>query len=194
MNILQKLELVREEIRLKKDGSNDFQKYKYFTPDLIIGTVNPVLKKHGLIALFNMQWNPTKDIYEAELVLHNIANDEALTFHFDIKLGIVKGANESQSSGSTLTYAKRYSYMNAFDIIDNRDDPDSNDVAEKVQKAEKTEKAKELQKVKFDVVKMNQCKTVEELQKYYNSLNDTDKLNKVTIGLVTELKGKLTNG
>ena len=169
MELYKKIESIRKELRIKKDGRNDFAKYNYFTPDSIIGAVNPLLEKYSIFAKFDLIYDKEKEMYVSLLKVKDYENGDSINFQFDIKLGIVKGANESQASGSTLTYAKRYSYMNAFDIVDNKDDLDSNETAQKNQKAEITEKKekKEIQTIED----LQTFKTTKDLTAYFNLLS-----------------------
>lgn len=118
---------ISNEIRIKKDGRNDFGKYDYFTPETLVASLNPLLLKYRLITLFNLvndDANPMK--YHAELTIEDFDSDDSVDYFFDIDRPVdMKGANTTQVGGSTLTYAKRYSLMNAFNITDNKDDPDS---------------------------------------------------------------------
>ena len=112
--------------RVGKDGKNTFSNYDYFKPDDILKTLNPLLEEHELISIFNLKTHETKEGYNSE---------DKVDYQFDIEKAEVKGANKAQNSGATLTYAKRYSLMNAFNIADNDDDFDS-DKSAKTQKKE----------------------------------------------------------
>ena len=119
-------------LRVKKDGENKFANYNYFQPDVILANLNPLLEENNLFTKFQLKVHPTKEnYYVGELTIEDIDTEEdKQVYEFDIEKAEVKGANPAQNSGATLTYAKRYSLMNAFNIADNDDDFDSNRMTE----------------------------------------------------------------
>ena len=127
------------ELRASKDGKNSFANYNYFKPDDLLNLLNPLLLKHGVFCKFNLIYKET--YYEAELILADDKLEEK--YRFDIMKATVKGANEAQNSGATLTYAKRYSLMNAFNIAENDADFDSDEHAKREMKAEAKQTKKE---------------------------------------------------
>lgn len=140
MNALQKkIVTIMNELRAQKDGKNSFANYNYFKPDDLLNLLNPLLAKHDLFCKFNLIYKDT--YYEAELILADDKLEEK--YRFDIMKATVKGANEAQNSGATLTYAKRYSLMNAFNIAENDADFDSDEHAKREMKAEAKQVKKE---------------------------------------------------
>ena len=134
MNTLQeKIVLIMNELRASKDGKNSFANYNYFKPDDLLNLLNPLLLKHKLFCKFNLIYKDS--YYQAELILAD--DKEKEIYLFDILKATVKGANEAQNSGATLTYAKRYSLMNAFNIAENDADFDSDEHAKRELVAEK---------------------------------------------------------
>lgn len=120
---------ITNRISIKKNGKNTFSNYKYFEPDTILGELNPLLYEYNLITIFNLI--NKGDYYESLLTIEDCDTNDKVIYQFDIDKAVVKGANEAQNSGATLTYAKRYSLMNAFNIADNNNDMDSNAFQEK---------------------------------------------------------------
>lgn len=126
LSIKQKIVKISNEVRLSKDGQNKFANYNYFKPDDILLALNPLLEKYNLFMSFNLPFNHEKSMYEGTLYFEDLEDDKQnITYKFDIPLTSVKGASEAQGAGATMTYAKRYSIMNAFSIADNNDDLDS---------------------------------------------------------------------
>ena len=119
-------------LRVKKEGENKFANYIYFQPDAILANLNPLLEEYNLFIKFQLRIHPEKDnFYVGELTIEDVDNaDDKQVYYFDIEKAEVKGANPAQNSGATLTYGKRYSLMNAFNIADNDDDFDSNKMTE----------------------------------------------------------------
>jgi len=126
MTIKQKIVNISNELRLTKEGENKFANYDYFRPDDILKALNPLLVKHNLFMSFNLPYNHEKSMYEAVLYFEDLTDEKQnITYKFDIPLTKVAGSSEAQGAGATMTYAKRYSIMNAFSIADNADDLDS---------------------------------------------------------------------
>ena len=124
--IKQKITEISNKLRLTKEGENPFQKFSYFKPDDILKALTPLLAEYKLFMSFNLPYNRDKMMYEAVLYFEDLEDEKQnITYKFDIPLTKVAGASEAQGAGATMTYAKRYSIMNAFSIADNSDDLDS---------------------------------------------------------------------
>lgn len=136
-SIKERIILISNELRISKDGENTYSKYAYFTPDGIMRVLNPLLQKHRLITFFNLKFKET--YFEAILDIQDLDSPDNIRYQFDILKATVKGANEAQNSGATLTYGKRYLLMNIFNIADNSMDFDSNEMTEKQSKNLKTD-------------------------------------------------------
>jgi hypothetical protein len=122
--IIEKIIKIRNEVKVGKTKENDHKKYKYFDPEAITDALDELYLKYRIYDKFSLIFNPTKDKYEARLQLTDLEDDTTETFEFDIPLAQIAGANDAQNAGGTLTYGKRYSQMNAFNIVDERDDLD----------------------------------------------------------------------
>lgn len=130
MNILQKINNVRNELVVGKDAKNAHKNYDYFSPDSVNKALQPLLAEHKLFDRFELLWNPEKSMYESIYTIYDAESTEgdtipSVVFRFDIKMADIAGANGAQESGGTMTYAKRYSQMNAFNIADNSLDLDN---------------------------------------------------------------------
>lgn len=123
LSVKRRIVLISNELRVGKDGKNTYSNYDYFKPDDIMKALNPLLEKYNLITMFNLFYKG--EYYQAELIIADCDGNENIEYIFDIQKATVKGANEAQNSGATLTYAKRYSLMSAFNIADNDADFDS---------------------------------------------------------------------
>lgn len=123
LSVKKRITIISNKLRLGKDGKNTFSGYEYFKPDDILKKLNPLLEELELITIFSLK--NQGDYYTAILTVEDTESDSKVEYTFDIAKATVKGANEAQNSGATLTYAKRYSLMNAFNIADNDMDFDS---------------------------------------------------------------------
>ena len=135
-----KIVAISNEIRVDKEGKNSFQGYQYFKPDDILRVLNPLLEKHNLICLFNMEYSKEIEMYKGiltiegtDVITNNLLSSpfsrsnssDPVSFKFDIPLTEVKGSSKAQNAGATQTYCKRYMLMNAFNLADNKADPDN---------------------------------------------------------------------
>lgn len=142
MKLKEKIITIQNELRVAKDGKNTFASYNYFQPDTILNMLNPLFLKYKVFSKFNLHLKD--NCYQSELILSDAETTEVETYIFDILKATVKGANEAQNSGATLTYAKRYSLMNAFNIAENNADFDSDAMAKKQKDGEQVEKQAEI--------------------------------------------------
>lgn len=117
-NIYQKLAAARYKLRnieMKKSGQNDYKAFQYaelvdFLPN-IIDAENEL----GMLSVI------TYEEGKACLTLYNLDNvfdeKERLTFTFDIAEPNVSGASAIQQNGAIHTYARRYLYIDAYNIV-----------------------------------------------------------------------------
>lgn len=178
LSVKERIILIANEIRISKDGKNDFAKYSYFQPDTILALLNPLLLKYNLHLNFSLE--QVQEHYKATLIISDFKSPENEKYIFDIDKAIVKGANPSQNSGATLTYAKRYSLMNAFNIADNSDDFDSNEMT-----------VKNIDKIKKE---LQNFKNLGELKTYWLLLPKEIQTNEEILKLKNELKIKIQKG
>jgi len=140
MNIYEKLEESRKLIResnAKKDGTNEFSKYSYFTPESVEKFVAMASEKTKISVLCNLKKDQFG--YFQTLTLINLDDTtEKLEFELRTELGEVKATNKTQQMGSTDTYSERYIKMKVFQIKDNNLDFDSQDNTKPVVSNSKT--------------------------------------------------------
>jgi hypothetical protein len=187
MNIYEKIVEISNELRIGKDGNNEFKSFRYFKPDDIAQAINPLLKKHKIIIFFDMPFNKAKEMYEGKLTIASTetgADAGNATYQFDIPLTSVAAASPAQNAGATLTYCKRYMIMSAFNIADNQADPDADKTMADSQKTktfmalvENAKKATNAVKLKEAVGKMEKSKgyTPEQKKEYIDAANETIK-------------------
>lgn len=117
LNIYEKLQECRVEIQqksIKKSGKNDFSHYDYLELGDFLPFINESCKKYKLCPVFNFQSD------KATLTIFNAENtQERITFTTPVRIGNLKGCNDMQSIGGTQTYARRYLYFMAFEIVEN---------------------------------------------------------------------------
>lgn len=149
-SVKERIVIISNELRVSKDGRNDFIKAGYFKPDDIMQAINPLLEKYRLIVEFDMTFSKEIEMYRGELTIEDFDDDKgARACHLDIPMQELKGVGMAQSAGATQTYCKRYMFMSAFNISDNKADLDNskNKPAEKINWEAKLKATKSLKEV-----------------------------------------------
>jgi|SRR3990167_3584185 len=126
--IYQKLAEARELVRkgnYKKDGTNEYSKYDYYTPEQVEQIVADITEKTKTMCLCNLKRNEF-GLYQ-ELKFVDLESEEELIFELATEKGEIKATNSAQQMGGTDTYSERYLKMKVFQIKDNNLDPDSKD-------------------------------------------------------------------
>jgi len=176
---------ISNELRLKKQGRNEWAKYDYFKPDDIMRAITPLLEKYNLIAIFNMEFIGETYNYKGTLKLEDCNSDDHVLYRFDIPLTEVKGAGSGQNAGATQTYCKRYMFMNTFNIADNKDDLD-NKTPKKEIKQDMIEKIKKAFSKEEDIMNLQDAKEKMEKSKKY-SIKEKKEILEVIIKRIDEL-------
>ncbi|MGN6354606.1 MAG: ERF family protein [Parafilimonas sp.] len=125
-NVLSKLAQARLHIRshpLKKNATNDYSKYDYFSPELISSIVNAACIEADSICVFSLKKDELG--YFGELIFTDLESGESLTTILRTEKPEIKATNQTQQMGGMNTYAKRYALMSLFDIEDNTMDFDA---------------------------------------------------------------------
>lgn len=116
-NICQKIQLIKkrlQESNIKKSGYNKFANFKYYELQDFVPDIVRLCNEFGLYTEF--------DFTATEGILRIIDIDN-MESQREIRVPMakpdIKGCNEVQILGGSITYLKRYLFMNAFDIIEN---------------------------------------------------------------------------
>lgn len=117
MNLRQKMLLIKNRIlesNLKKSGYNQFAKFKYYELQDIAPTIISLCNQYGVYLEF--------DFTETEGILRisdiDIEDGKERIIRVPMAKADIKGCNEIQLLGGSITYLKRYLYMNAFEITE----------------------------------------------------------------------------
>lgn len=117
MNIYEKLQIMRCELQgmsLKKSGKNTFAGYQYFELGDFLPAINGLMLTHKVSS--SIQFGA--DI--VSLVLVNTEKPEDIVyFTCPMASASLKGCHPVQNLGASITYIRRYLYINAFEIVEN---------------------------------------------------------------------------
>lgn len=133
MNLYEKIASARiqfQQMNVKKTGKNTYAGYSYFTLDEILPAVNVIANALRFVTIFDTTADNASltivDIDKPEdRVVFNCAYVRTTTKKVDSKSGTeitdsqgasLKGCHPVQNEGATITYLKRYLYLNAFEI------------------------------------------------------------------------------
>jgi hypothetical protein len=112
---------------IKTDAENPHYSSRYATLAGAIETIKPVLKKHGLT--FIQDINGDAGVVRCSTIIIHESGQA-------VKVGEVavpydtQGKNAAQAAGSAITYARRYSLLAAFGLSSIDDDDDANAAAQ----------------------------------------------------------------
>ena len=129
MNIYQKLNRVQSELKAPKGQYNNFGKYKYRNAEDILEAVKPLNDKYGLVLTISDETQVESNGWTyivANGVLVNVDKPEEI-----IKVTgrareaqTKKGMDDSQVTGATSSYARKY-MLNGLYLIDDTKDADT---------------------------------------------------------------------
>jgi len=97
-------------------------RYAYATLDEILSQTKALLQKHGFS--YTIQTEQKPEAVKAICIVHHVAgHSESSEFEIPIDQGSYM--NAAQKVASALTYAKRYSFGNAFGVLSGDEDDDA---------------------------------------------------------------------
>jgi hypothetical protein len=115
-NVYQKLQLARlllQEKKLTKSGKNKFAGYEYFELQDFLPTVQTIFADTGLCAVFRC------GVSDATLTIYNTTNPEDyVLFTAPMAAAELKGCHPVQNLGASISYLRRYLYVNALEIVE----------------------------------------------------------------------------
>ena len=127
-NVLKKLFLAKASVaqmRNKKDWSNSFAKYEYFTPEQVNKIVQTVNDEQWLFTAFSLKRNEYW-VYGV-LTVYDIESGESMDFEMASEIPDIKATVWTQQLWGCVTYTERYLLMSVYWIKDNSLDLDSDE-------------------------------------------------------------------
>lgn len=133
MNLYEKISEARiqfQQMNVKKTGKNTYAGYTYFTLDEILPAINVIAKAMKFVCIFDTTADTaTLTIVDTEkpedkvtfscayvrTIKKSVSKDGKEEFT-DTQGASLKGCHPVQNEGATITYLKRYLYLNAFEI------------------------------------------------------------------------------
>lgn len=123
-NIQAKLINIQQALVAPKDQVNNFGKYKYRTCEGILEAVKPLLNSNKLTVVMSDEMINLGDRYyiKATVTLNDIESGESLSVTaFAREEEEKKGMDQSQVTGASSSYARKYALCGLFAIDGNKD-------------------------------------------------------------------------
>lgn len=194
INIREKLLTVQNELKAPKGRKNSFGNYNYRSAEDILEAVKPLLHEYGLAQTISDEVLTIGErVYvKATVTLYDTEKDDTLTTSaFAREAEAKKGFDESQLTGSTSSYARKYALNGMYAIDDTQDADGYNGAPTKTDMTEKIEKVTEKEVLELIEIGKKKGQDEEALKlgalKYYR-VNDLRKLPKKSLA---ELKEKI---
>ena len=147
-NLKEKLLAVQTELKAPKDKDNDFGHYKYRSAESILEAVKPLLKEQGLVlnltdelVLIGDRFYIKATATVADTAKSDEVNEVVKSVGYARESLARKGQDESQITGTTSSYARKYA-LNGLFLIDDSKDADTNEYHEENEARAKTPETK----------------------------------------------------
>ena len=144
MNIYEKINKIQVELKATKDNRNKFGNYNYRSAEDIYNALKPFLKEDKLILLFDekIRIENEREILTSTIEIIDVENPvEKITKSIDVIVAKPKNGNDlTQTTGVSISYARKYLMCGVF-TIDNEKDNDAINT-HNTQKSSGTEKTK----------------------------------------------------
>lgn len=149
MNIYEKLSNIQVELKCNKSQYNSFGKYNYRNCEDILESAKPLCKKHRTTLILHDEVEVVSERYyiKAIATLYDWDSDNKIVASAYARESLTKkGMDDSQVTGATSSYARKYALNGLFNIDDTKDNDtdelkNQQDNAPKVKKINKEQKA-----------------------------------------------------
>lgn len=151
-NILKKLLLIQQELKVPKNQFNSFGKYNYRSCEDILESARPIANKNNCVIVINDDIKEINGRYyvEATITLFDVESGEEISTKALAREAEPKsGMSESQLTGACSSYARKYALAGLFALDDNKDADtmDNRELNKQVSKPTQDEKSKHLSSV-----------------------------------------------
>ena len=199
MKLIEKISAAKKEIKeskLKKEGTNKFSNYDYFTPSQIEFLVQQVCQSQKMLTKFDLI-RDSLGVFGV-LTIFDTETDDKLEYTMASAIPEIKATNISQQLGGCMTYTERYLKTSAFGITDNNLDFDSHK-PEPQKKLNVNEAVNIMVGNQSDIYEFSEwaseigkCKTIDELMGLYNGNKATIDVNPTIKAMFTKKKEELS--
>lgn len=124
VNIYEKLSNIQNELKAPKNQYNSFGKYNYRNCEDILEAVKPLCKKYRTTLILHDEVELVNERYyiKAIATLYDWDSDKSIVASANARESLSKkGMDESQVTGATSSYARKYALNGMFNIDDTKD-------------------------------------------------------------------------
>lgn len=122
MELIKKIAAIQLELKAPKGQYNSFGKYSYRSCEDILESVKPLLAKHGLVLTIQDSIELIGNRYYVKsIAMITDGNENISTIAYARESDNKKGMDESQITGATSSYARKYALNGLFCIDDTKD-------------------------------------------------------------------------
>ena len=157
MAVKEKLLAVQAELKAPKGQTNTFGKYKYRSCEDILESVKPLLKKYKatLVISDNLELIGERYYIKATATFMDTEDGGAIeNTAFARESAEKKGMDDSQVTGATSSYARKYA-LNGLFLIDDTKDADTDEFRNQQKSKEERKFDEKVEKDSFDIVQMD---------------------------------------
>lgn len=172
---MDKLILIQEELKVPKNQFNNFGKYHYRSCEDIVEAVKPLCAKYDcLLTISDEMVEVGGRVYVKATATLTCGETSVYVYGWAREAMTKKGMDDSQITGATSSYARKYALNGLFAIDDTKDadtkSPEENTLT--------------------DIDKLHACSTLDELKTVWNSIQY--KSDPEVLAKKEEMKNKLT--
>ena len=150
-NIYKKLANIQKELKAPKNQYNQFGNYNYRSCEDILEAVKPLCYKNRVTLVLNDQIEVNSERYyvKAIAILYDWDSENKIVTNAYARESLTKkGMDESQITGTSSSYARKYALNALFNIDDTKD----NDTNEAKDQQENTPKEKKITQEQKDII------------------------------------------
>ena len=145
---------IQQELKAPKGQKNTFGNYKYRSAEDILEAVKPLLQKEKCVLTLSDELINNGDRYhiKATATIIEVESGESISVSAEAREAeSKKGMDDSQVTGATSSYARKYA-MNGLFCIDDTKDADTDEYTEKRKAAEQIKYATKVQTDAFQKI------------------------------------------
>jgi hypothetical protein len=184
----QKLVEIQQNLKAPKGQFNEFGNYKYRSCEDILEAVKPLLKEREMLISIQDEMIQLGERYYIKSTVEVTDGKEIkTTTAYAREPQSKKGMDESQITGASSSYARKYA-INGMFAIDDTKDADTQDNTEKPETQENTEKPNPIEMI---TKKIEQCDNIEKLNKMEEWVKKSVKNSAPFLKQIEEKRDKL---
>lgn len=191
MEIFKKLREVQNELKAPKERLNKFGGYAYRSCEDILNAVKPLLEKNGLAIILSDDVVQIGDRFyiKSTATLYSEDGENIKNTAYAREPLAKKGADESQITGASSSYARKYALAGLL-AIDSTEDADTDEKPQEQPQEQPKEETKETTPTRATQI---QIKILKQLAEQQGRELDEEKIKTMTIkqasDLIIKLKG-----